>query len=345
MQSLIAKYFDDLRARYRTSPVPAFLAWWGNELAAMIPKGFKQRLMPPKPEVWIVPAASGGGDLRLWRMNEEHVLALQISLPAAVESNLAETLGYQLDQLTPFRAEQALFAFRVADRDLEHGRIDVDLRVLPKSAWLPLQERLKAIGIEPHALDVADGQAATPANQGFNLLPEGQRPVYVHERARLNWALGAGVLVMLALVMTQTLYLHGRSVERLEQAANQLRSDAMAVAELRRQLDDALMAANFLADRRARQPLAIEVLAEVSAILPQNIWLQQFRLQGAELSIQGLAEGAERVIGLVNDSGLLADAELQGQVTIDPVSGRERFRASARVLTAVEGSDEAAAGG
>lgn len=270
-------------------------------------------------------------------------LAVPVTLPLAVETNLPRALSYQLDQLTPFRADQARYDFRVNNRDGEHGRIELDLRLAPLAEVTPLLDRLGAMGIRPHALDTLAENGNQPDPEGFNLFPETERPRYVYARARLNWALLTAGAILLGMVMVQSLYLRGKTVRSLEAQAAELRAEAHAVLELRQELEDALLAANFLAERRRQQPVAIEVLAEVTEILPDNIWLQQFRIQGRELMIQGLADGAQRLIELVNDSELLDNAEFRGAINVDPASGRERFNAAAVIQPRRE-RDETPAG-
>lgn len=390
-ESSTNQYLADLKARYRASPLPGFLAWWGSELAELVPETIRRRLMPPKPEVWIVPAPSGGGDLKIMRpgprdqdppevidvfgagedlellrgrwlevlhefddgapeirlcLGEEYLLEVPVTLPAAVEGDLGQALGYQLDQLTPFRADQALFGYRVVRRDTDKGRLDVQLKVIPNTAFEPVQARLNDLGIVAHAVDAIDSGAEQPVAEGFNLLPEDRRPTYVHARARLNWMLAGALVLAVGLVMVQSLYLRANTVEELELAASELRDEARAVMDLQQQLEDSMVAANFLAERRRQQPVNVAVLAELTEILPDDIWLNQFRLQGGELFVQGLADGSQRLISLLNESGLIRDAEFRGSIATDRASGQERFQATAEVATPAasdqtDGADDA----
>ncbi len=380
-QTAINDYWAGLVARYRTSPLRSFVRWWGSELAALIPESVRHRLVQARPELWLIPhddagsiAVWSGGDepeqrdvfsasedaellrdrwmtllrdfeegkpeIRLCLADDE-VLQCPVELPLAVESGLEQALKYQLDQLTPFRADQVYFDYDTVSRDPEHGRLKLDLRLVPITRIEPLLDRLGSIGIRPHAIDVVAPGGEVYSARGFNLLPENGRPRYVYERARLNWLLaGAGALV-LALVMAQSLYLRGQTVEKLQVEVEQLRTEAEAVMGLQQELEDSLTAANFLAERRRRQPVAIQVLAEVTRILPDDIWLQQLQVRGNELMMQGLADGSQRLIELINDSELLTDAEFRGSVNVDPASGRERFNAMAQIKSrrAANGAD------
>jgi len=374
---------ESVSTRYRTSPLPDFLSWWRGELAGLIPDGLRQRLVSPRPAVWLV-ADEQARVLTLWRGGEgperlgeldlsaelpalrqrwiqtlgrfddgapeirlclpdSWVLACPVEQPLAVEANLGAALGYQLDQLTPFRAADVMFDYRVLDRNVATGRLALDLRLVPRRRLDGLTERLTAIGIRPHAIDTLNESAETPDCEGFNLLPADQRPRYVYARARLNWLLVAVAVVVLGLVMAQSLYLRNRTVEGLQNEVATLRNEAEQVLALQRQLEDSLLAANFLAERRRRQPVVIQVLDEVSRVLPDDMWINQMQVRGTELTMIGLADGSQRLIEIINDSPLLDNAEFRGAINVDPATGQERFQALA-TITMRRGDDATAAG-
>ncbi|MEE4304817.1 MAG: PilN domain-containing protein [Wenzhouxiangella sp.] len=382
-QSAINEYWGSVVARYRAGPLPGFLKWWRGELAGLFPRSLRERMIPPRPQLWLVPQAEdrrftvwAGGDspdlrdtfgasedaglLRdRWQellggfedgqpeirlcLPPEDMLHCPVELPLAVESNLTESLRYQLDQVTPFSADQVYFDYDIVERDAEHGRLKIDLRLATRSRVDALRERLSAIGIRPHAIDCLGGDAGHPDCEGFNMLPLAERPRHVYRRARINWLLASGLVLVLAVVMVESLFLHQRTVDRLQSEVDALRGEADQVLALQRELQDALAAANFLAERRRRQPVSVEVLDEVTRILPDDIWLTQMQMRGNELMIQGLADQSQRLIELINESALLAEAEFRGSVSIDPGSGRERFNAEARIETT--GGERAAAAG
>lgn len=371
--SAISDYWGSLVARYRASPLPGFLRWWGRELHGLIPESLRHRLVPPRPELWLVAEPEsreftvyrgietpercdrfgadedprllrdrwaalveefdeGNPRIRLCLPGRE-VLECPVELPLAVESNLDQALAYQLDQLTPFRADQVYYDYDIVERDSEHGRLRLELRLVPVTRIDALRERLAAMGIHPHIIDLTQREGEQLDCQHFNLLPEPERPRHVYARARLNWMLVGALVLVVAVVMVESLYLRARTAEQLRGEVAELRAEAETVMELQKQLEDSLAAANFLAERRRRQPVMIQVLDEVTRLLPDNMWLQQLRVSGDELQVQGLAEGSQQLIELINDSELFDEAEFRGSVSIDPTSGRERFNARARIET------------
>jgi general secretion pathway protein L len=163
----------------------------------------------------------------------------------------------------------------------------------------------------------------------------------VHARARFNALLALGLVAVLGLVMAQTLVLRERSVGELRGAADALRGEAREVIDLQQELEESLAAANYLAEKRAAQPPVIELIDEVTRVLPDDIWLQQFQLMGSELRIQGMADGSQRIIGLLDESPLFASPEITGSISIDPRTGQERFRSQVQVITGDEGDPPA----
>lgn len=370
LEPTLDKLTSPLRRRWRNSPLPEFMRWWGSELLGIVPKRWRERLMPPKPRILIVPAASGGGDLRIWRADREpraldvfgagedpallatrwrdlvaefedgapevtlcldpdQVLQLPVQMPAAVLENLHSALGFQLDQITPFKPDQVYYDQRVLSHDPEHNRINVALCLAPREAVDRLLDRLRAIGIAVHVVDVLVDEAV-PTTAGFNLLPEALRPRYVHARARFNLLLGLALAVLVVAVMAEFWVMRQRTAGILAEEADRLRGQALAVAELEKQLQDSLQAANYLAQKRSADPLAIAVLDELTRILPDDVWLQQFQLEGNEISVQGKTAGAQRVLGIIDASPLFEAPEFQGQINVDR-DGAETFRIRARI--------------
>ena len=271
-----------------------------------------------------------------------------VELPLAVESNLSNAIGYQLDQFTPFEPAAVYFDQRVIEKDPASGRIKVDLRVVPREAVDALRERLDNLQIAIHAIDratqkVGDG-ATMPEPEGFNVLPKESRSAYQFDRSVLNWRLAGVALVAVYVTLFATLAIREAAVERFSDQVNVLRADAQQVMALQRELADALDAANYLAEKRATHPVMVPLLNEVTQLLPEDMWLQQVQVRGNEITMMGFAQGSQQLIEIINESSLLNDAAFRGRVTVDPETSQERFtiqaainRSSGDAVVAAEG--------
>ena len=164
-------------AKPTSSLMPAlsrFLAWWGGELAALLPPAVRQwwresdrivllsfdgtrarfeRVAAGRREELLslddggahpvdkygeamrqLQQAAGSRFRLMVCLPAEHVLSRRVTLPLAVEENLRKTLSFELDRYTPFRSEQAYFDFAVTAREPAQKRLTVDLAVAPRSA-------------------------------------------------------------------------------------------------------------------------------------------------------------------------------------------------------------------
>jgi general secretion pathway protein L len=373
MFELIQKPWRRLRARYEKSGLAIFLRWWRDELVGALPPRWREWLAPD-PIVLTIEPVDAGWRLRRLRggrlEQEDHVerepealvralgrispgadtlphrvllvpagetLRRRIVLPAAAEEHLGQVLSYEMDRYTPFRADQVYFDFRIQRRDEAARQLAVELLVIPRGE---LDARLATL---PAALDAADvAEGGQPA--GFNLLPANRRARRIDRRARLNLILAGGAALLLWLVMTQSLALREQALEALGEEVAAARRAASQSAELKRQLRDAIEGANFLARRKAEQPVVVDVLAEVTRRLPDDTWLQRLTFTGNRVQLQGQSARADKLIGILTESKCLANPQFQGIIQPDGATGKERFSLAAELKTgACYGDDPVAA--
>jgi general secretion pathway protein L len=148
----------------------------------------------------------------------------------------------------------------------------------------------------------------------------------------MNLALGAACAVLLAMVMAQSIYLREHQVAELEEAIAEVQGEAREVMKIKKQIEESSEAAGFLATRRAEVPLAIEVLADITRILPDDTYLDRLVITNSSVQLQGKSQNAQRLIELVNESGLLDEAAFRGSTRLDARSGLEIFEVNAEIV-------------
>ncbi|MCP5159600.1 MAG: hypothetical protein H6975_09335 [Gammaproteobacteria bacterium] len=104
------------------------------------------------------------------RMPADRALARVVMLPIAAAANLRQVLGYEMDRLTPFGANQLYYDALILERQSEQRRIRVELSALPRTEVDSLLETLAGLGVTPDVVDVAGSRL------GINLLPVEKRP-------------------------------------------------------------------------------------------------------------------------------------------------------------------------
>ena len=213
----------------------AFWRWWTGELVHLLPERFAQLggrtrlpiieiagdeliLVEPKsavgPQTRIAIAALDEPQRRqalrtlLERAGEQRqrvrvclchgeALVRRVTMPAATEENLSQVLAFEMDRLTPFRADDVYFDYRVVSRDAAAGQIGVQLAVARRELVDAQVAKMRALGASVQGVTVRDG-----GNAGFDLdlLPSEQRGERESSRERLVHRLLAAAVVVLAVL-------------------------------------------------------------------------------------------------------------------------------------------------
>lgn len=350
---------DRLREDWRASPLPGFLAWWGGELAALLPprwraalgRGAHWHLLEQAGDGWRLRRAGQAEPLAHWDdlldaaaqqaelaaawqgvdredrrlallLPDGAVLRRTLHLPLAARGKLRQVAGYELDRQTPFSAAQVHYAVRELAQPATAGRCAVELVVVRRDTLDPLLARLAALGIAVDAVDLPDGAGRL----GIDLLPAGQAPQRSHPRLRLNLALGAACVLLLGLAMGGWLRNRGAALAQMQDQVEAMRGQAQQVAGLRKQLQDDAGAAGFLARRKAQRASALAVLMDLTRRLPQDAWLERFSLDDSgQIGFQGQSPQAAKLLDLLKGSPLIENANFQGSIQPDQNSGKERF--------------------
>ena len=368
------------RARYARSPLHQFLNWWGGELAALLPASWRALfaeaqarvlyvVTPDALEVHIedsgrdallrsialeepdadlamqVDAALGANRVERARwllLPGGQVLRRTIPLPAAAIERLRDVVIHEIDRQTPFRTDQVCFDCRVLDVDATTKIAQVELLVLPKDK---LEAALAPLGALADRLSGVDARDHTGQPLQCNLLPLERRQRRDQRALWLHLGLAVVALVALLFALTQMLDNRRAAVARLETVAAARHDQARAVGALKQQLEDATEGASFLARARAEKPPMLAVLADMSARIPDNTYLERLSEQEGQIYLIGQSSDPAGLVAKLQASSLLRTPALSGSVQPDAASKLLRFTLSAQLAgTPMAGTTPAGAG-
>jgi general secretion pathway protein L len=254
-----------------------------------------------------------GGDLGLRKV---------VDLPLAARDDLGQLLHFELDRLTPFKADDVCFAWRVLDTDAAKGRMQVELEMAPKA----VVDRALALA-QQHRREVARVELVGSSGRApLDLMPRS-----AEARQGRSWlgrllpliALGlAATAIMLPLNKKQQV------IERLEREIAVVRAEAEESLRIRDEIDDLAGKAGFLAAAKNQRLTMTEVLAELTRAIPDHSHIVQLQIRGDSVELNGLADKASDLIAILDRSPLLALPAFQSPVTRDPRSDKERFQIS-----------------
>lgn len=296
--------------------------WWLQELAAMVPAGWRGRLARRPAliahfdgEAFTLtrrgrPVALRGEGMSavaaVVALPADHCLVREVWLPAMNAGDRRRLIALDIDRLMPFPAGTALVDSEVVARDTVVHRQLIAVAALPRTAAVAAVAAAADANIEPSALSIERPGGTTR----FDFLPAllaGTSTTGARAR-RFWWRVVAGLLVLnlgilIASDINRTRQLavlvdeHGSTA----QLARKLRQ-RVAGEEARR---DAL-----LASRMANDPLAL--LADVTRLLPDGVWVQRFAWDGRQLRLAGFQQGGIDVVAALRRSARFAAARPTG---------------------------------
>ena len=265
------------------------------------------------------------------------VLRKELTLPAAVEENLAQTLAYDLDRHTPFRPEQLYFDAVVVSRDAAKKTLRVDWAAALRNIVDDARRQVEAWGAVPRA--VVPGPPVTTAK--LNLIPDGARPRPLEWRRWQMWAPAAAVAtIALAAVIVPLAQKRQYAIE-LNALSAEAGQQAKAADAVRQQLEVMQNDYNYVLAKKYSYPSLVQVLDEITRTLPDDTWLTQFELKttgrGKELQrdlyLRGESGNAGKLIALLEDTKLVEQAAPRSPTTKIQGASGEIFDVGARLRT------------
>lgn len=262
-------------------------------------------------------AEGAGAELRLL-VPRTDVLLKKAYLPSQVRDNLPRVLSYEIDRLTPFQAADIYFDFRVLPSRAE-AQLLVELACLKRDRVANWLQGLDAAGWPPTTMQWPGAWA------GANLLPAAVR--HSNRGGRLlSWVLWVLVLALTGAVLaTPLLQKREIAIELREQVAA-ARSEANQVSELRRQLEQAAEAANFIRQKKRDTMLESVLLRKLTELIPDHTWVNQLNVSAAnKVDIRGESEHATELIEILSRDPSFRRITFKSPVVGIRNTDRERF--------------------
>ncbi len=367
MNPTLDRQLARLRTRLAKTPLPGFFAWWGSQLLACLPARWRgvlaersesllldlrgeeivvwrergeamseyatiRRDLPPEAQTAEFRRLRTAIDDPMVRtvfcIPAERVLTRTLSLPVAAEENLRQVLAFEMDRQTPFKADQVYFDSRVLGHDASGRNAQVELVLIPRAQ---LDQELAALPAGAADLDGVDSWRGLPGGgrRHTNLLPPERRARRRNLRMPLNLGLAALALILFVVVMDESLTNRAAAVESMRAEVEKANTEAKQVAALKKTLADSIAGANFLTERKRKDPLMVALIDDLTRRLPEDTYLERLQIENKQVQLQGQAREAAKLIALLAASPCLGNPGFQGQVQPDPRTGKERFQINA----------------
>ncbi len=342
----------------------AFWRWWAGEMARLVPERFSMlrggarapMICLEGDDVVLASPAPGGGEARtvlgpldearrkaavralLERAGEtrgrarvalghEEALVRKVTMPAATEENLRQVLAFEMDRLTPFRADEVYFDYRVVSRDPASGQILVQLAVARREVVDARVQKLRALGANVQGVAVRDEAGHGHA---LDLMPSEQRGEGESSRERLvQYVMMAACALLFLAALVYPVYQKRETFLALNPLVNKARQEAEASDAIARALEKQVADYNFLLTRKHGNAPALAFVEEMSRLLPDNTWVTSFEIKPVgkvrEVQVIGETVSSSKLIEILEGSTLIQNAAPRGTVTRGSQPGTERF--------------------
>ena len=263
-------------------------------------------------------------------------LVRDVELPAAARGNLHQVLGFEMHRLTPFAVEDVYYrhgAIRRRDEALQVRLAAVPRRIVDRAtewldSWTLRPTPDLPAGLGPRSPAGGDG-AIILAFRDLRYRTSGRRGLAAALLVLNVLLAGAAVAIPMAR--------EGRKLDEARIRLEEVRRAADAAAAVRREAEESVAKARFLAAAAEDRVVTVTVLEELTRRLPDTAWVFKLELRDGSMQLHGSSIEAVSLIALLEDSTALSDVRFASPVVREGNTGRDRFHVAAEISAQGEG--------
>lgn len=337
------------------SPASTAFVWWRRELAEVVPRPVREWIVGRDRQVVICVASNevylDGVDKAaipiVWEKDRKFspavsariesvgclfllpasvILRRTLELPLAAEADIVTAAAFFIPQVTPFTLEQVYYSCRPLERDRVRGVVRFEMIVLPArvvSAWV---STLVVHGLSVSAIRIEGEDRIMPL--AFPIGPArgaARRSSWQREPWKLTLAISAILLAIVPPLIVKQVH---ANAEALRIEAAEVKIAGQKTALLQAEVDALSNAANFL-PRHLAGPSPIDILAELTTLLPDDTWLFSLSLSAGEVRVAGFSAAVPKALQSLQAAHSFGAPELLGSVVHG--AGQDRFEIKMKV--------------
>jgi general secretion pathway protein L len=229
------------------------------------------------------------GEPVILRLPAATLLERPVILPLAAERDPERVLGYEMERLTPFTADEVYWGYTIESRDRGRNRLMLRLTFVPRTQVNDLIATLSACAGRPSQIE-AQTQAGPRTIRLQHDRPSGRAALFTGR----NLAYGLGGLAALVVISPALR-------QSIDLADVQARLDAIEprmhlVDQLRRRIAGAGAGGEAVITETRRVGDMLGALAAVTDILPDDSYLTEFTMRERKITLSGMSSAAPKLI-------------------------------------------------
>jgi general secretion pathway protein L len=288
------------------------------------------RPQPSLPADWV--AAFRGSRVEA-QLPAGHVMVCPLDFPAQAGAFLDGMIRAQIDRLTPWTVNDALFGWS-SPTTAANERIEVTFAATSKTKAQPLLQFVQTLDAGSIAVYSALSMGADPSAR-IKLL---DKPLHNAGAALSMPRLLRGVLLATGVAAAASLMIAAYLENSMQSEQSELqRQISQRRAALRLDSNATGSGLGLLAKRKQTTPSSIMVLEAISRALPDTTYVTELRIEGDKVQVVGMTQDAPSLIRLMEQSPQFTRATFFAPTTRAANEPGERFHIEAHI-TAYFGS-------
>jgi general secretion pathway protein L len=267
----------------------------------------------------------------------ENVVVRRLAVPAQAREFVAGIVRNQIDRLSPWHSDQAVYAFAAEANAEDAATLDVRVLIASRGVIDGLRAQIAAMGISVDRV-----VASLSGVGGDDTIPLWSRLVDISPEyeTQMRRRTGLGIAAVVAASFSFSLWaiISAQSINGTSEEIT-VRTDALRhqlQAPLTRQSAASLPQGEREWYEKELSPTAVIVIEALSRALPDDAYLTELNLQNTTFRIAGLTSNAPSLIAPLEHSRILTDVHFFAPTTREPDGKHFRFSIEGRVQPAVK---------
>ncbi len=182
----------------------------------------------------------------------------------------------------------------------------------------------QAVGRIPPAATGSMLESLWPQAKGFNLLQKGRREKQATP-VTFTIVLALALLALGILYIAAPLKIEEKRLEEIDRRVAAIRPEVKKVEALKKEVDALESEVSTINNFKKGKPIALQILKELTSILPKNTWLTRARITDTTVEIEGYAAAATELLSKLEASPYLKKVEFASPTFRDVRLNSDRF--------------------
>jgi general secretion pathway protein L len=250
-------------------------------------------------------------------------LQRQVEIPATAQHQAASILTLDFERSTPFKLSDVYVGHTLAPATGRKGWLSASQHIVKRKLAEHAIASIEDLGLKIIRIDCWSPDGKTLVAFDF-LDKSGTAKVKKPSRQPLL------LMSVIAVALTGSaswlgLSHRGAALQTLEAEVSAARGKAEAIRVAQSAIETAQYDITAVHALKASQPSAVEIVNELTHLLPDDIVLSDLKIEGDTVDFAGVAKSSAAVLPALERAGMFKDVSLTSPVTFDASLDKERF--------------------